>query len=251
MEKLLALSLALQSFEILRLRPAYADSGIWRWSTLRKEGGWLSRLLTPLLAMPGFHILVGLQLLCAVALFSFPHGALVAVLFATALLICIRWRGTVNGGSDFMTLQVLMCLGIACTAGRQGVVAKYALTYVAVQLTLSYFVAGVAKAREKSWWTGEALREHLSFRVYGVPPVVGGWLRLPGVAALASWTVMAFELGFPVVWLRPELLWPALYAAAFFHLANAYVLGLNRFFWAWLAAYPALWFCVLNHPVKL
>jgi len=34
----------------------------------------------------------------------------------------------------------------------------------------------------------------------------------------------------------------ALAIGAAFHLANAFAFGLNRFLWAWLAAYPALWF---------
>jgi hypothetical protein len=32
--------------------------------------------------------------------------------------------------------------------------------------------------------------------------------------------------------------------AAVFHLTNAVVFGLNRFLWAWLAAFPALLFWV-------
>ena len=34
-----------------------------------------------------------------------------------------------------------------------------------------------------------------------------------------------------------------------FHLANVYAFGLNRFLFAWLAAYPALYYCSsLLHP---
>jgi hypothetical protein len=32
--------------------------------------------------------------------------------------------------------------------------------------------------------------------------------------------------------------------AACFHLANAALLGLNRFLWVWVAAYPALYWIV-------
>ena len=40
----------------------------------------------------------------------------------------------------------------------------------------------------------------------------------------------------PPLWLRVV---PLLLAAAF-HLSNAMLFGLNRFFWIWLCAYPSL-----------
>jgi hypothetical protein len=39
----------------------------------------------------------------------------------------------------------------------------------------------------------------------------------------------------------PTVRLPLVVGALGFHCINAYALGLNRFFWAWLAAYPALW----------
>jgi hypothetical protein len=51
--------------------------------------------------------------------------------------------------------------------------------------------------------------------------------------------VIAFECAFPLALIDARLL--SLLGIAF-HVVNARVLGLNRFLWAWLAAYPALWF---------
>jgi hypothetical protein len=62
----------------------------------------------------------------------------------------------------------------------------------------------------------------------------------PGVARAGAWTVLALECAFPLVLVVPGAAWVLLPAAAAFHLANAIVLGLDRFLWAWLAAYPAL-----------
>lgn len=51
---------------------------------------------------------------------------------------------------------------------------------------------------------------------------------------------MLFELAFPLALATRPTLVAALALAALFHLANACLFGLNRFFWTWLAVYPAL-----------
>ena len=58
-----------------------------------------------------------------------------------------------------------------------------------------------------------------------------------------GWAVILFELVFPLALLDPVALKLALLCAAGFHFSNACFFGLNRFFWIWLCAYPALiWF---------
>jgi len=58
-----------------------------------------------------------------------------------------------------------------------------------------------------------------------------------------SWTLMLFEMLFPLALLDATLLKAALAVAALFHLVDGCVFGLNRFLWIWLAAYPCLlWF---------
>ena len=51
---------------------------------------------------------------------------------------------------------------------------------------------------------------------------------------------MLFELAFPLALASLATLALALVGAACFHLANAFLFGLNRFFWTWIAAYPSL-----------
>jgi len=66
----------------------------------------------------------------------------------------------------------------------------------------------------------------------------------------ASWAVILFELSFPLALMTQPTLIAALLIAALFHLSNACLLGLNRFFWVWISAYPVLiWFQdrVLGH----
>jgi hypothetical protein len=54
---------------------------------------------------------------------------------------------------------------------------------------------------------------------------------------------MLSESLFPLTLLTHAALIIGLSIAAAFHLANASLFGLNRFFWIWLASYPSLlWF---------
>jgi hypothetical protein len=55
-----------------------------------------------------------------------------------------------------------------------------------------------------------------------------------------SWAVMLFELAFPLTLVSQASLAAGLTVAALFHLANACLFGLNRFFWTWVATYPAI-----------
>ena len=65
-------------------------------------------------------------------------------------------------------------------------------------------------------------------------------LSRPALGRAAGWLVLGFECGFPVALASPTgcVVWLAFGAG--FHVVNAIVFGLDRFLWAWLAAYPAL-----------
>jgi hypothetical protein len=111
--------------------------------------------------------------------------------------------------------------------------ARVGLGYIAAQLVLSYFLAGLFKLRDPAWRNGTALAQLLSAPQYRSRP-----LALP-FARWLGYGVIAFECAFPLALIDARLL--SLLGIAF-HVVNARVLGLNRFLWAWLAAYPALWF---------
>lgn len=62
-----------------------------------------------------------------------------------------------------------------------------------------------------------------------------------GLAFFASWTIILFEVTFPAAILNAHLSLVYMASGLAFHAGNAYVFGLNRFFFAWLAAYPAIY----------
>lgn len=167
-----------------------------------------------------------------------PHVSGV-ILLGLGAAILARFDGPYNGGSDRMTLLTLICLCLAHLLPEPHW-RKAALAYLAVQLVLSYVVSGWVKLVNPDWRDGRALRDVFLFSAYPVSENLRRLDAWPRLMCVMSWSVMAFEVAFPLALLARPALLAGLAIAAAFHLANACLFGLNRFFWAWLAAYPSI-----------
>ncbi len=183
------------------------------------------------------------RLLLALALVAGWHSGVVALLLlAVGLLLLHRFDGPYNGGADRMGLLVLCCL-CATYFAPTPLLKEASFGYLAAQLVLSYFMSGWVKVVNPAWRRGEALAEVFAYSAYPVSESLRGWAEHRRLLWAMGWAVMLFELAFPLTLFHPVSLAIALVVAALFHLANACLFGLNRFLWAWLAAYPALWWC--------
>jgi hypothetical protein len=164
-----------------------------------------------------------------------------ALIFSSAGLI-LRFGGPLGGGSDSMMFQVLIGLLIASFGVANPILTRVGLGWIAAQSVLSYFLAGVAKLRNTNWRTGVALQTLLRsdgpYTLFSPARSLG---NSAAMCAAASWAVILFEVAFPVVLFLPwEGKLAMLSAGLVFHIANAAMLGLNRFIWAWAATYPAV-----------
>ncbi len=250
-ELLLGWSLLLQTLESLRI-PAL--DRISHWPTQRTElparPAWLAPLLDRLLAPRALQALMGLRLLLALALMAGllrgPLGLAGALaLFGLALLLLFRWRGAFNGGSDFMTLVGLTGLLIAQLGWALGEAAlgwRAALWYVALQSLTSYFVSGWVKLLRPEWRNGRALAVFLDSGIYG-PLSAASAYRSPAVALAVAWLFTVWEGLFPLALLDARLALFFCASGVVFHFLVFWHFGLNRFFWAWLATYPAVLYC--------
>lgn len=241
--RLSALSVLLQTLELLQIRADYADDGVWSWPILKAEHAALPQPLRGVLAavLP-YRVFVALLLarLVLAVLLGLGFWWCAPVLLASQLAIGARFRGTFNGGSDYMTVVVLLGLSLGAVAPSHPLLAKAGLAYVAVQLVLSYFIAGCVKLVQPAWRSGEALRALLSSNRYGTPAALSRLAAVPAVARSLSLGVLTLESLFPLTLISPRLAVPLLACAVLFHLANASAFGLNRFLFAWVSAYPAL-----------
>lgn len=247
-ERAIALCVLLQAVELLQCRKAFADDGIWRWQLLRREHQALPAPLRWLFAVclpyRPFVALLLLELFAA-ALLGLGVSAVAPFLWLAQLSVCVRFRGTFNGGSDYLTLLILLALSISWLfdATQHPLLGKACIAYIAVQVTLSYFIAGVAKLKEAAWRDGTALRVFVSAQRHGAPNFIRRLLDGKRRGLVLSWAVLLFECGFPLAWLDTRVCLAFLALGLGFHLANSLVFGLNRFLFAWSAAYPALLFC--------
>lgn len=216
--QLIALAVILQSFESLFIPE-------WDWSIQAAE---FPRVLHPLVR--NSRLWLYLRLAAAIATLLHPHFAWAALMTFATWILALRWRGTFNGGSDAMTMILLLSLsvGLAHPAWIPA-----ALAYIAIQTLLSYFAAGLAKLRSPQWRRGQAL---------------GLFMKRPARREdlFISWVVILFECLFPLVLFSPALSLVFMGIGVVFHLAIARLLGLNRFFFAWLAAYPAVYWASLH-----
>ncbi|MBX9766045.1 MAG: hypothetical protein K2X47_02130 [Bdellovibrionales bacterium] len=142
-----------------------------------------------------------------------------------------------------MNLWVLMstCLGLSTA---DPILQKTALWIIAFQLTLSYFKAGFLKLRSAHWRTGDALSEFMSSPLYEANTSIEKLKASPIACRTGAWILILFECLFPLSFVDQRIAVSFLMLGICFHLATAYVFGLNRFVFAWISAYPALLYCV-------
>jgi hypothetical protein len=200
----------------------------------------LQQSLEHLVASSGERLLFAPRAVLAVLLMLGVASEMTALaLLGIGVLILRRFDGPYNGGADRMTLLILICLCLAYLL-QEPHRREAALGYLAVQLILSYVISGWVKVVNPGWRSGVALCDVFRFSTY---PVSEGLRRLadrPRLLLAMSWCVMLFELLFPLALATQPTLVAALTIATAFHLANACLFGLNRFLWAWLAAYPSI-----------
>lgn len=237
--RLLTFSLFLQAIEVFILSRKADFQHIWSYANLAPD---LERglplpadLTRKLFSTPALQKIAILQVLVSLITFFHAPPAFVLILFFTHLLICIRFRGSFNGGSDMMTFVVLTGALIAVSG-----YAKIGLIYIAIHTLYSYFKAGLAKAWHREWWNGNAISVFLSRSLFWDIKKHSNWFSTHrSLSAILGWSTIQFEFAALLLLLRPQ--WVYLYfgAAILFHLLIYFIFGLNRFFWIWLSAWPA------------
>jgi hypothetical protein len=234
---------------MLSISKKIGENSVWSWSHIKGDfKGWPEKIQNSLdwFYSKHFKKLIYFQLSSIAFFLLVPRWPIALVLVFTSLLVGWRFKGVFNGGSDYMTMVQLMGLVIATSQPNDPFRIKVGLYYIAVQTTLSYFVAGVVKLRNKSWRNGLALEVFVSHSNYSVPINLQRMFRHPLISALSAWGVILWECLFPLVWIHPALTGPLLLTGFFFHLMNFATFGLNRFVFTWLASYPSIIFCTQN-----
>ncbi|MEZ4753843.1 MAG: HTTM domain-containing protein [Bdellovibrionota bacterium] len=142
-----------------------------------------------------------------------------------------------------MTLIILSGLSLASLFPENSPITSGCLWYICLQTCLSYFVSGSVKLRKANWRSGKALAAFIASSNYQLPMLIKQLFKNPFFLFISSWSVITMELCFPATLINPQVCLGLISAAFIFHIVNWYILGLNRFVFAWLAAYPAVYYC--------
>ena len=103
-------------------------------------------------------------------------------------------------------------------------------------------MSGAVKILRPEWRSGRAMTIFLNGAIYGpLPPAHP--LRHPKLAMLGAWSFILWECAFPLALLAPTHAVVFCAVAAVFHFLVFWFFGLNRFFWAWMASFPAIVWC--------
>lgn len=231
------------------------DDGLFSWAVFRTRGAIirpqvLERSLDALVSRRPFICILALRL---VALFCLPitlwfdHGsaATLAVICFTSLLMHFRCPFGMDG-SDQMLTQIFGALLIGQLSGS-ALGHKSALWFIAAQACLSYFTSGMAKAVSPHWRDGKVVFAIFNTRTYGYEPAARWLHNSPGTTRVLGSGAVFMECIFPISILVgfPACLLFIAWGVGF-HIMNAVVMGLNSFFWSFVATYPAVIYCAIG-----
>lgn len=231
---LFCIALLFQCFEMLAISRKKEFLTIWSFENLQKELP-LKYFFKKIYSKNGFRILLAFQIFLIVASLIWPGRIFILSISIIQLLICIRFRGLFNGGSDMMVFVIATGLLIG---------GKFGIIYIAIHTIYSYFKAGIAKIRQPTWRSGIALGQLLETSLFASYKNFAIKLQKKRkISAFLSYIVLAFELSVPLVFLSPNIASAYCVTAIIFHGLNCGFFGLNRFLWIWMAAWPSVLYC--------
>lgn len=236
------------SLEHLSTRDRFEDDGLLSWKVSRlyvQTGKVLSPVMELVLQSPYFRCILAGRIVIAIALVGlavFGHVSipLLVLLFATNIALTYRLLGGLTGTFQ-VSMVVLPALIVAVWFPEGSVAQTAAIAFIAAQIVLSYFVAGISKLISREWRTGTALGSIFSTKMYGNRTVYRLLTKAPKLQIAGAWVVIGFESAFPIVLLGGEnVMFLVLGIGVLFHVFNAVFMGLNNFLIGFPATYPAI-----------
>ena len=254
-ERIAAIGVVIGSLELLARPRALGERGMLSWPVARlrspalavgRSGDLLDHFFNP----PRVYALCVVRALSGILIVATPSSSVVSVcalvIAAVSSLLLMLRTSYGNDGADQMMLSVLLPAALARLVNHPQAI-EYALWFIALQCCLSYLTSGIGKLRGSSWRDGSGLIGVLNTRTYGIQNMARFFERHRGLAVLLSWIIILTEVTFPIVLVVPASWIPFILAGGLgFHFANAVVMGLNAFVWAFGAAYPALAYVALG-----
>ena len=255
--KLSAVTALISCAEFLAAPGILKDSGLMSWEVSSLRQAWLIKppaapALNAALRYPNVLGLVALRAMLAIAILAGTGAVAVNpwILCLQSILTGLLTVRSLYGqdGADQMNWITFSALALASLHPTSQVLTA-CLWFLGLQACLAYGTAGIAKATARQWWTGEFLPLVLGTRMYGNVGFARFLYGNPHIARALSISIVLWESLFPIILILPaQAALALLVTAVLFHLLNAVIMGLNTFFWAFVATYPAVLYCVQHRP---
>jgi hypothetical protein len=251
-ESIGAVGVCISALELIIARAHLRQDGLLSWTVGRVRAGWLVRppfgpVLDAVFSYPAVLGILCARFLAAAILLTGSMLVkdrvwLTATIALTSFLLLVRTPFG-NDGADQMTLIVFAAVTLSYVDANP-ILLTICLWFIAGQACLSYATSGISKLVAAGWRDGTYLAGIFTTRTYGHS---GLGALLARHATFARWNgrlVIGAECSFPIVLLLPPSLAAVLLAGgAAFHFGTAVFMGLDTFFWAFLATYPAILYC--------
>lgn len=243
-----SVGILLQSLELLALRSELKNRRLLGWHGAQDATNGFRRAAQWAQGSPINCLVLVWRALAAGILLFLPDVASVAGAFLLATLLIAqlhfnRGSGWFFANSDHMNLVCLAGLTVATLPHASSAVRSAALAFLGFQVCLAYVATGVDKLASSHWRVGTRLVHIAQDSSHRIPALGRVLARQPFLAQLLAWSVVVLELLFPLcVFLPPAGFWLIISAGLLFHGTIAILMALPGFFWAFAAAYPALYF---------
>jgi len=193
------------------------------------------------------------RIICSIALIApFQSNLLYASYAAIILLSSLFLAYQIHYGRDGSNqISFIILAGLAFTflLPTSSPFQAVGLYFIAAQAVLAYFAAGISKVSNAQWRQGSALQSILNTATYGQSTAAAVLGRRPWLGGFVGWSVIGVEIIFPVALVAPPgVLVALLITGAMLHLGTTVLIGLDTFFWAFTATFPAI---ILVHGVLL
>jgi hypothetical protein len=227
---ILSVGLIISSLEELAAFPIYRNTGLLSWKISKYRSpfflkSYLSPSINFLLSDSQFHAILYLKLILSAILlvtsfFKIFSVFLILIIFFLMLLIAMRNFFGLDGAYQ-MSLVVLFALSIANLSGIYSTLSSICLWFIAGELILSYFIAGLNKIISPIWRNSHALAAIFSTRTYGCESVFKFVMKYKTIACVLCWPVFIFELIFALAIFSKSLCLFLCIIGFSFHLFNA------------------------------
>lgn len=243
---LVCVSVVIDTLEYLAVAPHYASTGIYSGRIIRTRYGFapiLRGLHDRLFSDAAFKLLLIVRLIFVGLLFvpvgsDYYYAACLAVVLFTGFFTSYR---SVYGGDGSNQMQTVVIAGVIASLliDPSSGLKMLGVWFIVLQSCLSYSASGWSKLWSRTWRSGAAVFLIFNTATYGLKPVAKFLNGKKYLQKFLSWSVMIFEVIFPVVlFLPPKGALLLLFIGLTFHLGNAVIMGLNTFFWSFFATYP-------------